>query len=304
MNAVASRNVKFVSHSDQGGRGDGVQIMVHRGYAYIGHGYSNGISVLDVRDPKNPRPVAFLPCPPDTRAIHLQTHDDLLLAVPGMWTGGGETPSWPKGRRYALHHALVAGNLAYAAWRDGGLTVLDVGDPTRPKLLAHRNLDPPFGGGTHSPLPLPDRNLLVLADEANFANCSQGLRHTWLFDVREPTNPVSFATMPVPSEADYCAKGGNFGPHNLWENRPGAFQSSRFVFATYHNAGVRVFDIENPLQPREAGFFVPPDPERMFDPRPNRPKVIQSADCFVDAQGVMYLTDNNAGLYVLQFEGA
>ena len=33
--------------------------------------------------------------------------------------------------------------------------------PTRPKLLAHRNLDPPFGGGTHSPLPLPDRNLLV-----------------------------------------------------------------------------------------------------------------------------------------------
>ena len=76
------------------------------------------------------------------------------------------------------------------------------------------------------------------------------------------------------------------------------------VATTYHNAGVRVFDIEDPFQPREAGFFVPPDPERMFDPRPNRPKVIQSADCFVDAQGVMYLTDNNAGLYVLQFEGA
>jgi hypothetical protein len=88
MNAVASRNVKFISHSDQGGLGDGVQIMVHRGYAYIGHGYSNGISVLDVRDPKTPRPVAFLPCPPDTRAIHLQTHNDLLLAVngPSMWT--------------------------------------------------------------------------------------------------------------------------------------------------------------------------------------------------------------------------
>jgi len=29
----------------------------------------------------------------------------------------------------------------------------------------------------------------------------------------------------------------------------------------------------------------------------------QSADCFVDAQGVMYLTDNSAGLYILQFEG-
>jgi hypothetical protein len=42
----------------------------------------------------------------------------------------------------------------------------------------------------------------------------------------------------------------------------------------------------------------------MFDPRPNRRKVIQSANCFVYAQGVMYLTDNNAGLYILQFEGA
>ena len=48
---------------------------------------------------------------------------------------------------------------------------------------------------------------------------------------------------------------------------------------------------------------MPPDPARMFDPRPNRPQVIQSADCFVDAHGVMYLTDNNAGLYILQFEG-
>jgi hypothetical protein len=42
----------------------------------------------------------------------------------------------------------------------------------------------------------------------------------------------------------------------------------------------------------------------MFDPRPNRPQVIQSCDCFVDQDGVMYLTDSNAGLYILQFEGA
>src|ERR1700730_3812039 len=54
-------------------------------------------------------------------------------------------------------------------------------------------------------------------------------------DVARADPSRELATMPVPSEADYCAKGGNFGPHNLWENRPGAFQSSRFIFATYHN---------------------------------------------------------------------
>jgi len=88
MNAVASRNIKFVSHSDQGGRGDGVQIMVHRGHAYVGHGYSNGITTIDVRDAKHPRVVDFIACPTGTRAFHLQTHDDLLLAVnaPSVWT--------------------------------------------------------------------------------------------------------------------------------------------------------------------------------------------------------------------------
>jgi len=109
--------------------------------------------------------------------------------------------------------------------------------------------------------------------------------------------------MPVPDETDYCKKGGNFGPHNLWENRPGAFVSSQYIFATMHNAGVRAYDLANPFAPREVGYFVPPAPERMFDPRPNRAQVIQSCDCFVDAAGVMYLTDTNAGLYILQFEG-
>jgi hypothetical protein len=408
MKADASRNIKFISHSDQGGHADGVQIMVHRGYAYIGNSFSMGITVMDVRDPKHPKTVNFLPCPPNTRPIHLQTHDDLLLAtnlpsvwtmqvlteqeyfgtspadklksragdftaglriydiskpdqpreisflpmeglgphriwyvggryayvsvhfpdftdhilavvdvadptrpfiagkwwLPGMWRGGGETPTWREGRRFALHHVVVAGNLAYGAWRDGGLTVLDVADPTAPKLLAHRNWDPPFGGATHSPLPLPDRNLLVVADEANFANCTQGLRHIWMFDVREPSNPVSFATFPTPGEADYCSKGGNFGPHNLHENRPGSFQSSRLIFATYYNAGVRAYDIDNPFQPREVGYYVPPAPEKMMDPRPNRPQVIQSCDCYVDKNGIMYVTDTNAGLNILQFEGA
>ncbi|MGC2199345.1 MAG: hypothetical protein WA633_04235 [Stellaceae bacterium] len=100
-----------------------------------------------------------------------------------MWRGGSETPLWKAGRRYALHHALVTSNLAYGAWRDGSLTVLDISDPTAPKLLAHRNWDLPFGGGTHSPLPLPDRNLLVVAHEATNPNCVGGLRYIWMFDV-------------------------------------------------------------------------------------------------------------------------
>src|ERR1700752_4477042 len=77
----SSNNMRIIGHSDQGGRPDGVQLMVHRGYAYVGHMFSKGFSVIDVRDPAKPTPVNYVPAAPDTWNIHLQTHDDLLLVI-------------------------------------------------------------------------------------------------------------------------------------------------------------------------------------------------------------------------------
>src|ERR1700757_2732439 len=76
-----SRNMRIMGHSDQGGRPDGVQLMVHRGYAYVGHMFSKGFSVIDVRDPTRPTTVNYIAGAPDTWNIHLQTHDDLLLVI-------------------------------------------------------------------------------------------------------------------------------------------------------------------------------------------------------------------------------
>jgi hypothetical protein len=53
---------------------------------------------------------------------------------------------------------------------------------------------------------------------------------------------------------------------------------------------------------REVGGYLPPVPERLHDTRPGRPRVIQSCDVFVDRDAVMYVTDYNAGLSVLQYE--
>ena len=76
------------------------------------------------------------------------------------------------------------------------------------------------------------------------------------------------------------------------------------IFATYQNAGIRVFDISKAFAPKEVGALVPPQPATLADTRPNRTRVIQSADVFVDAKGLIYATDYNAGLYVLEFTGA
>ncbi len=69
----------------------------------------------------------------------------------------------------------------------------------------------------------------------------------------------------------------------------------------YRNAGLRIFDLRNPFAPKQVGHFVPPPPERIVDQRPNPAKVIQSCDVFVEPGGLMYMTDTNAGLYVLEY---
>jgi hypothetical protein len=117
-----------------------------------------------------------------------------------MNRAAGERPAWPEGRRFALHHALVAGDTAYACWRDGGFTILDVAHPLTPRLAAHRNWVPPYGGGTHSALPLPDRDLLIVADEAVADSEADGRKRVWVFDIRAPANPISISTFPVPAE--------------------------------------------------------------------------------------------------------
>ncbi len=405
------RNMRLLAHCDLDGRGDGLQLMVHRGWAYVGHPWSRGFSIVDVRDPRRPGTVSYVPALPNTWNIHLQTHEDLLLVInaldlfadvetfasektyytqsmgqtlaggaprrawtagmtvydistpdqprkigqldvdgvgfhrlwyvggrwayasallegfsdyifvtidmadptrpvlagrwwlPGMHQAGGETLAAPPGRRWALHHALVAGDTAYACWRDGGLTLLDVSDRSAPRLIRHLNWCPPYGGGTHSALPLVERGLLVVADEAVLDNEEDGRKHVWVFDIREPSNPISIATFPTPAEADYPAKPGHFGPHNLHENRPGSFVSDRLIFATWQNAGIRAFDISDPYRPVETGALVPAAPRQMTDRRPGRPRVIQSADVFVDANGLIYATDYNAGLEIIEYGG-
>lgn len=399
------QGIRHLSYSDLGGRPDSVQVMLNRGHLYVGHMFSNGLTVLDATDPRQLKPVSFFTAGDFTRTHHLQVSDDLLLLanganivamqsydnlrsyfenalvdsisnrkkfrsglsihdisrpaemreiafleIPGLgvnrlwWTGGryaylaahgdgftdhllyvvdlreitkpeivarwwlpgmhragGESSTLGPGRRVALHHMITAGNRGYGAWRDGGLTVHDLDNPTAPKLISHVNWSPPFPGGTHTALPLPGRQLLVVADEANAEQCAKGTFYTWMVDVRAPERPVTIATLPTPRDRDYCAL-GTFGPHNLHENRPGSFQSEETIVATYNNAGVRVFDIRDAFAPKEVASWVPPAPAKLIDPRPNVTLAAKSADVYVTTEGVMYVSDWNGGLHVLQYD--
>lgn len=406
-----TKNMRLVGYSDQGGRQDGNQIMVHGGYAYIGHIFSKGFTVVDVNDPKNPKAVKYVAAPANTWTLHLQVADDLLLVVhahdmfaqaeladeknyykgavgdyakksapkrdwsagmavydisspadpkqigfmpvegtglhriwyvggrwayasahldgfsdcilividmadptrpvmagrfwlPGMNINAGESPNWPsKFGRYGLHHPIVNGDTAYCGWRDACLVVVDVKEKANPKLIVHKSWAPPFGGGTHNVLPLPNRALLVVVDESVLDSQADGFKPIWVFDNQVTSNPISISTFPAPSDKDYLKVGGHFGPHNIHENRPGSFISEDRIFATYQNAGLRVYDIRDQFRPAEIAAFVPPPPAQWLDPRPNRPVVLHSSDVFVDKNALCYVVDYNAGLYVVEYLG-
>ena len=150
--------------------------------------WSAGMAVFDISEPAEPRQIGFMPV--EGTGLHriwyvggrwayasamMEGFSDYILVtidmadptkpaivgrywLPGMNLAAGEVANWPlPAGRYGLHHAVVQDDMAYCAWRDACLVVVDVKDKSDPKLVVHKNWAPPFGGGTHNCLPLPDR---------------------------------------------------------------------------------------------------------------------------------------------------
>jgi hypothetical protein len=101
---------------------------------------------------------------------------------------------------------------------------------------------------------------------------------------------------------NYYEKGGRFGPHNQHhgQSNPAHYTLRDHVLLTYFNAGLRIFDVRDPLQPVECGHFVPEDPAIRLGSLPSK-LVTQFEDVLVDARGYIYCTDKNYGLFILRY---
>jgi hypothetical protein len=267
-----------LSYFDTGGRG------VHRAwfdggqYAYLA-AWPDGFSgqmliILDVSDPSHPFEAG-------------------RWWIPGTWTAGGESLHLPPGVSYKIHHPIILGDRAYVGAWDAGLFILDISDRAHPKTISQLSW---LGEGscTHTTQPLPGRKLLVTTDEAVVDFCADAPKRIRVIDIADERNPRIVGICPPP-EGDYCERGGWSGPHNLHEHRQGTFRSEQIVFATYFNAGLRVYDIADPAAPREIAYFVP-------DPPPGQ-RFMQFNDLVVDERGLVYATDRlDGGLYVIEVD--
>lgn len=307
------------SHTHKVQVADGLLLVNHEQFRG-GDPYSAGMAVYSLTDPFHPQQIGWFDS--TGRGVHRivwtggtyayvsatpEGFDDRIWVVidmsdptqpveagrwwwPGQWVAGGEQPAWPEGRRYAAHHALLDGDIAYVGYGDGGLVVLDVRDPSRPSHLADLQWSP--GGDTHTCLPLPDRGLLVVTDETVTDRCAGEEHLVHIVDVSDPADPRVLSVCPPPV-GDFCERGLRFGPHNTHENRPGSYRSAELVFVTHFNAGLRVYDVADPKHPIEVAHWIPPTPDGQ--------EAVQINDVFVAADLHIYVTDRvHGGVYAVR----
>jgi hypothetical protein len=311
------------THSHKVQLADGLLLANHEQYPYrVGVPESAGLVVYDVSRADDPRRIGFLPI--DGLGVHriwwaggryayasarekgfrnrflivvdLADPSRPRLASRWWWPGQREDGAdrLPEDSDVGAHHVIVRGDRAYGGYFDAGVVIFRVHADGSLELVSSLSWAAEAGGHphTHTALPLGDRNLLVVTDEAIEPNCEGARKDVHLVDIADERRPREISRFPVP-QGDYCTRGLRFGPHNLHENRPGTYESDRFVYVTYFNAGLRVYDTADPRRPKEIAAYVP-------EPPPGQP-AIQLNDVLVDADGLIFVTDRvRGGLYVLR----
>jgi hypothetical protein len=281
-----------------------------------------GFAVFDLSDPFNPREIGFWNS--GGRGVHRIVYEggryvylsatppefsDRIWVIvdisdptnpveagrwwwPGMKAGEEHLRDWPEHEERSVHHAMVHGDRAYVGFWDSGMAILDISDYSDIKTISHINWE--VGGNTHTCLPLPSKNVVVVTDEAVKNDCEGDPHYVRIVDISDEKNPEVIAICPEP-EGDFCERGLRFGAHNLHENRPNSYRSEELMFTTYFNGGLRVYDVSDPRNPTDIAHWIPECP-------PDQP-ACQINDAWVAEDLLVYVTDRvNGGVYVLEPE--
>ncbi len=151
----------------------------------------------------------------------------------------------------------------------------------------------------HSFLPIFERQIAIVTQEANKEACADWPKPIWTVDISDETHPSEITQFPYPAGlAEFC-KEGRFGAHNIHMNRPKktAAKLTQTVVASFQNAGVRVYSIADPKKPVEIGVLVPTAPS-------GKMKDITINDVYVDEKGIIYAADRTGGgLYIIEYTG-
>ena len=185
-------------------------------------------------------------------------------------------------------------------------------------------LDLPPGIGAHTSYPLlgvqlPEfardkaggvRDFVLIVNESLTNECQESRQMVWIADITSEAKPFGVSNWTVPeASGNFCSRGGRFGAHSSHESFAPVYYK-RIAFVAWFNAGVRALDIRNPLDPREAGYYIPAitdktDKRCVKTDAGERCKVaVQTNNVEVDDRGYVYIVDRaNTGMHILELTG-
>ena len=148
--------------------------------------------------------------------------------------------------------------------------------PTQADLLypqvSYITLNPLDGGHTFIPVfgvPIPQEqqnfltgapvslDLAINLSEQTANDCApQKWKNPSIIDISNELAPWPISTATVGQfPGDFCAKGARFGTHEM-PRRIYAPYYGKLLIVSFFNAGVQVFDIRDPYNPRRVGYFI------------------------------------------------
>jgi hypothetical protein len=100
-------------------------------------------------------------------------------------------------------------------------------------------------------------DLLAVTSEDTTNDChGQPWKNPVLIDITNDTAPWPIATLAVPQfPGDFCAKGSRFGVHEVNRQIYPPYYG-RLIIVAMFNAGLQVWDIRDPYNPRRVAYFI------------------------------------------------
>lgn len=256
-----TRNIRRLGRLDIPGGG---QVVVQDGYAFVGHMKPPmGTSIIDVRDPANPKVVAHVEPPDEWSHTHkVRVAGDLMITNVEM----DRRHFLRKGDRIADLRAKgqsdtdIAAELAVdlsdipileaaleRGYHAGGFRVWDISDKTAPRLLSYVKT---HGFGVHR-FDMDDNHAYISTEMPGYVG-----NILVIYDLADPTNPTEVSRWHMPGQ--HVAAGetptGKGYSHRLHH----AMRVGDEFWAAVWHAGYRVLDASDITKPRQIGSYVFP----------------------------------------------
>jgi hypothetical protein len=264
-----------------GEKGSGTHMNFYDGgkYAYLDCGwdnqlrlesterpYGNALMIVDLSDPANIKEVSRWWVPGQRLGEEEEYKKWVFAGDESSWTSCHGAPTVPT-------RVEDGGKIGYGGFGAFGMYVFDFSDITKPRVFGRVSYELEAMGGIpwHTCYPIISdaahprlQNLVLGIFESLESDCREPFHTSYVVDVKDPRNPkiIGLFPRPMPDKAapyaDFCFARGRFSSHNCQSWLAPGVMRPEFVAMTYFNAGIRIYDISNPTEPREVAYFVPP----------------------------------------------